>query len=71
MSMIKMDILILNAIRIVYLLKGLNISKGKQIQLIDCTCGFEWLEMWVLPNWLWLKSPSPYNHWTSVIWDEE
>jgi DNA-directed RNA polymerase subunit M/transcription elongation factor TFIIS len=52
--------------------EGLKISEGKQIQLINCsTCGFEWLEMWVLPNWLWLKSSSSYNHWTSVIWDEE
>lgn len=52
--------------------EGLNIPEGKQVQLIDCsTCGFGWLEMWVLPNWPWLKSSSPYNHWTSVMWDEE
>jgi DNA-directed RNA polymerase subunit M/transcription elongation factor TFIIS len=45
--------------------EGLSMSKGKQIQLINCsTCGFEWLEMWALPNWLWLKSSLLYNHWT-------
>jgi DNA-directed RNA polymerase subunit M/transcription elongation factor TFIIS len=45
--------------------EGLSMSKGKQIQLINCsTCGFEWLEMWTLPNWLWLKSSLLYNHWT-------
>ena len=48
--------------------EGLSMSEGKQIQLINCsTCGFEWLEMWVLPNWLWLKSSLLYNHWTSII----
>jgi DNA-directed RNA polymerase subunit M/transcription elongation factor TFIIS len=52
--------------------EGLNILEGKQIQLINCsTCSFEWLEMWVLPNWLWLKSSSPHDHWTSVIWNED
>jgi DNA-directed RNA polymerase subunit M/transcription elongation factor TFIIS len=52
--------------------EGLSISEGKQIQLISCsTCGFEWLEMWVLPNWLWLKSSLLYNHWTSIMWNEE
>jgi DNA-directed RNA polymerase subunit M/transcription elongation factor TFIIS len=52
--------------------EGLSMSKGKQIQLINCsTCDFEWLEMWVLPNWLWLKSSLLYNHWTSIMWNEE
>ena len=50
----------------------LSMSEGKQIQLINCsTCGFEWLEMWVLPNWLWLKSSLLYNHWTSIMWNEK
>ena len=52
-----------NAIHIVLSFEGLSMSKGKQIQLINySTCGFEWLEMWVLPNWLWLKSSLLYNH---------
>jgi DNA-directed RNA polymerase subunit M/transcription elongation factor TFIIS len=52
--------------------EGLSMSKGKQIQLINCsTCDFEWLEMWVLPNWFWLKSSLLYNHWTSIMWNEE
>ena len=39
--------------------EGLNIDKGRQIQLINCkTCGYEWQEMWILPNWFWLKSSS-------------
>ncbi|HZA68777.1 MAG TPA: hypothetical protein VE548_03685 [Nitrososphaeraceae archaeon] len=52
--------------------EGLNIHEGKQIQLINCkTCDFEWQETWTLPNWLWLKSSSPYNHWTSERWNSE
>jgi DNA-directed RNA polymerase subunit M/transcription elongation factor TFIIS len=52
--------------------KGLGISEGKQIQFIGCNdCGFEWQETWTLPNWFWLKSSSPDNHWTSERWDQE
>jgi DNA-directed RNA polymerase subunit M/transcription elongation factor TFIIS len=50
--------------------EGLSISEGKQIQLISCKdCGFEWQETWTLPNWFWLKSSSPNNHWTSERWN--
>lgn len=50
--------------------KTLSINEGKQIQLIICkTCGFEWEEIWTLPNWFWLKSSSPDNHWTSERWN--
>jgi DNA-directed RNA polymerase subunit M/transcription elongation factor TFIIS len=46
--------------------EGVSISEGKQIQLINCkVCGYEWQETWTLPNWFWLKSISPDNHWTS------
>jgi DNA-directed RNA polymerase subunit M/transcription elongation factor TFIIS len=52
--------------------EGLSMSEGRQIQLINCsTCGFEWLKMWVLPNWFWLKSSLLYNHWISIMWNEE
>ncbi len=50
--------------------EGLSIPEGKQIQLISCKdCGFEWQETWTLPNWFWLKSSSPNNHWTSERWN--
>ena len=50
--------------------ESLSIYEGKQIQLINCkTCGFEWQEMWTLPNWFWLKSSSQHNHWTSERWN--
>jgi hypothetical protein len=30
-------------------------SEGKQIQFVSCeTCGSEWRETWILPNWFWL-----------------
>ena len=49
--------------------EGLSISEGKQIQLINCNvCSYEW-QAWILPNWFWLKSTSPDNHWTSDRWD--
>ena len=52
--------------------EGLSISEGKQIQFIGCNdCSFEWQETWTLPNWFWLKSSSPDNHWTSERWDQE
>ena len=52
--------------------EGLSINEGKQIQLIECkACGYEWQETWVLPNWFWLKSSSPDNHWTSERWNSE
>jgi DNA-directed RNA polymerase subunit M/transcription elongation factor TFIIS len=52
--------------------ESLSIYEGKQIQLINCkTCGFEWQEIWTLPNWFWLKSSSPHNHWTSERWNIE
>lgn len=52
--------------------EGLNTYEGKQTQLIDCTaCGYEWQETWTLPNWLWLKTTSPSNHWTSERWNSE
>jgi hypothetical protein len=35
------------------------------IQTITCTCGFEWQETWILSNWLWLKSSSSDDHWSS------
>jgi hypothetical protein len=48
----------------------LNTFEGKQIQLINCRiCDYEWREVWVLPNWLWLKLSSPDNHWTSERWN--
>jgi Zn ribbon nucleic-acid-binding protein len=46
--------------------ESLSTYEGKQVQLINCkSCGFEWQEIWTLPNWFWLKSSSPDNHWTS------
>jgi DNA-directed RNA polymerase subunit M/transcription elongation factor TFIIS len=52
--------------------ESLSIYEGKQIQLIDCTvCGYEWQETWTLPNWYWLKSSSPNNHWTSERWNSD
>ena len=52
--------------------EGLSISEGKQIQIINCkACGYEWHETWTLPNWFWLKSRSPDNHWTSDKWNLE
>jgi hypothetical protein len=52
--------------------ESLNTSEGKQIQLINCkTCEYEWQEAWTLPNWFWLKSSSPDNHWTSGRWNTE
>jgi hypothetical protein len=50
--------------------EGLNIYEGKQIQLINCkVCDYEWQETWKLPNWYWIKSSSPDNHWTSERWN--
>lgn len=50
--------------------ESLSTYEGKQIQSINCkTCGFEWQEIWTLPNWFWLKSSSPDNHWTSDRWN--
>jgi DNA-directed RNA polymerase subunit M/transcription elongation factor TFIIS len=50
--------------------EGLNIDKGKQIQLINCkVCDYEWQEIWKLPNWHWLKSSFPEDHWTSGRWN--
>jgi hypothetical protein len=50
--------------------EGLSTYEGKQIQLISCrACSFEWQETWTLPNWFWLKSSSPDNHWTSERWN--
>jgi DNA-directed RNA polymerase subunit M/transcription elongation factor TFIIS len=50
--------------------EGLDISKGKRIQLIECNdCNFEWQETWTLPNWFWLKSSAPENYWTSERWN--
>jgi DNA-directed RNA polymerase subunit M/transcription elongation factor TFIIS len=52
--------------------EGLGISEGKQIQIISCNdCSVEWQEIWTLPNWFWLKSSSPNNHWTSERWNQE
>ncbi len=52
--------------------EGLNSTEGKQIQLINCKlCDYEWQETWILPNWFWLKSSSPVNHWTSERWNVE
>jgi DNA-directed RNA polymerase subunit M/transcription elongation factor TFIIS len=52
--------------------EGLNTHEGKQVQLINCrACGYEWQEIWILPNWLWLKTTSPNNHWTSERWNSE
>jgi hypothetical protein len=49
---------------------GLDTAEGKRIQLIDCNdCNYELQEMWLLPNWLWLKSSSPDNYWTSERWN--
>jgi DNA-directed RNA polymerase subunit M/transcription elongation factor TFIIS len=49
--------------------EGISMGEGKQIQLINCSdCDYEWQETWTLPNWLWLKSSSPNNHWTSDKW---
>jgi hypothetical protein len=52
--------------------ESLNMYEGKQIQLINCkSCDYEWQESWLLPNWFWLKSSSPDNHWTSDRWNAE
>ena len=52
--------------------ESLNTYSGKQIQLINCrVCDYEWQETWILPNWFWLKSSSPDNHWTSERWNVE
>jgi DNA-directed RNA polymerase subunit M/transcription elongation factor TFIIS len=52
--------------------EGLNTYKGEQIQLINCSaCEYEWQETWILPNWFWIKSSSPNNHWTSERWNKE
>ena len=52
--------------------ESLNTYSGKQIQLINCrVCGYEWQETWILPNWFWLKSSSPDNHWTSERWNTD
>jgi predicted Zn-ribbon and HTH transcriptional regulator len=52
--------------------EGLNTYEGRQIQLINCkTCGYEWQETWMLPNWFWLKSSSPDSHWTTERWNLE
>jgi hypothetical protein len=46
--------------------EGLDLPEGKRIHLINCNdCNFGWQEMWSLPNWFWLKSSSPENHWAS------
>ena len=38
--------------------------------MINCkACDHEWQESWILPNWFWLKSSSPNNHWTSERWN--
>jgi hypothetical protein len=41
---------------------------GQSVQSIKCQdCGFQWKEIWTLPSWFWLKSPSwsaVYQHWT-------
>jgi hypothetical protein len=40
-------------------------DQGQSIQSLTCQdCGFQWQETWRLPNWIWLKSSSPDNHWT-------
>jgi transcription elongation factor Elf1 len=50
--------------------EGLNIDRGKQIQLINCkVCDYEWQETWKLPNWHLLKSSFPGDHWTSERWN--
>jgi DNA-directed RNA polymerase subunit M/transcription elongation factor TFIIS len=52
--------------------ESLNTYSGKQIQLINCrVCDYEWQETWILPNWFWLKSSSPNNHWTSERWNTD
>ena len=52
--------------------ESLNTYSGKQIQLINCrVCDYEWQETWILPNWFWLKSSSPDNHWTSQRWNTD
>jgi DNA-directed RNA polymerase subunit M/transcription elongation factor TFIIS len=51
--------------------QALNTCEGQQIQLISCkTCDFEWQETWTLPNWFWIRSSSPDNHWTSERWNK-
>ena len=51
--------------------EGLSIHEGKQIQLINCkACDYEWQETWILPNWFWIKTSSPDNHWTSERWNK-
>jgi hypothetical protein len=50
--------------------EALDTAEGKRIHLINCNdCNFEWQEIWSLPNWFWLKSSSPDNHWTSERWN--
>jgi hypothetical protein len=49
--------------------EGLDLAEGKRIHLINCNdCNFEWQEIWSLPNWYWIKSSSPDNHWASERW---
>ena len=48
-----------------------NTDRGQSVQSIKCRdCGFQWQETWRLPNWIWLKSSSPDNHWTQR-WNTE
>jgi hypothetical protein len=52
--------------------ESINTYSGNQIQLINCkVCDYEWQETWILPNWFWLKSSSPDNHWTSQRWNTD
>jgi hypothetical protein len=51
--------------------QDINTDQGQSVQSIKCrNCGFQWQETWRLPNWIWLKSSSPDNHWTQK-WNTE
>jgi DNA-directed RNA polymerase subunit M/transcription elongation factor TFIIS len=52
--------------------ESISTLEGKQIQLINCkACYYEWQETWILPNWFWIKTSLPDNHWTSERWNLE
>jgi hypothetical protein len=51
---------------------GIETNGGQSVQSIKCRdCGSQWKEIWTLPNWFWLKSSSPDNHWTFEKWNSE
>jgi hypothetical protein len=70
------NIFVLNASHIFSLFNQLTIRtqiqmQDNQFQSIKCRdCGSQRKEIWTLPNWFWLRSSSPDNHWTEK-WNTE